>query len=163
MFFEKSVAVTGHQPFLLGGYGDEIASRLQSLARSWLKNNEPREVVSGLAAGWDTAVAEAAIKEGISLVSALAYRGQADHWPEDAKRQQDRLIEKSSHVYVYADEKEHGCYSRRDKWVLDRADMVLALWSGVDGGTARAIAHAQERNKPIVNLWLEWESSLPSR
>lgn len=157
MYLEKSIAVTGHQPFLLGGYGDEAALKLRNFARSWLRENKPKEVISGLAAGWDTAVAEAAIIEDIPLVSALAYRGQADEWPEKAKQKHGQLIEKSIYVYVYSDKKEHGCYTRRDRWVLDRGDIVLALWSGVDGGTARAISHANKLNRPIVNLWSSWE------
>ena len=154
---EKSVAVTGHQPFLLGGYGEDVAARLRDLASSWLRDNRPREIVSGLAAGWDTAVAEASIQEGIPLVSALAYTAQADHWPDEAKEKHAWLVGKSVQVYTYAQEKEHGCFARRDRWVLDRGDVVLALWSGVDGGTARAVSHADKLGKPIINLWPDWQ------
>jgi uncharacterized phage-like protein YoqJ len=151
-----SVAVTGHQPFLLGGYGQDVAVRLRGVAREWLAEERPREIVSGLAAGWDIAVAEAAIAEGIPLVAALAYRGQADHWPEDAKRGHAALVAAATDVWLYAEEKAHGCYTRRDHWVLDRADVVLALWSGVDGGTARAVAKAYALGKPVINLWVRW-------
>jgi hypothetical protein len=40
--------------------------------------------------------------------------------------------------------------------VLDRGQLVLALWAGVDGGTARALAEAEKRGKPVVNLWTSW-------
>ena len=154
-----SVAVTGHQPFLLGGYGDEVAVRLRDLAGAWLADHRPREVVSGLAAGWDTAVASAALLTGIPLVAALAYRKQASHWPAEAAEQHESFVAAASEVFVYSEEKSHGCYSRRDRWVLERSDLVLALWSGADGGTARAISHAESLGKPIVNLWKQWDSA----
>lgn len=152
----KSIAVTGHQPFLLGGYGEEVAERLCGVALAWLQAHQPREVVSGLAAGWDTAVAHAAVLANIPLVAALAFRGQADQWPDDAKEKHAFLVGSACETYLYAEEKAHGCYSRRDRWVLERGDVVLALWSGVDGGTARAIATASKMGRPIVNLWEVW-------
>jgi hypothetical protein len=48
-------------------------------------------------------------------------------------------------------------WTLRDRWVLDRACHVVALWSGVEGGTAQAVAHAKELGKPVENLWPEWE------
>ena len=156
-FLNKSVGITGHQPFLLGGYDDAAANKLKQFAYNWLNKNKPKEVVSGLAAGWDTAVADAAVMAKIPLISALAYKGQADHWPEDARSKQDQLIKNSEYVYIHADEKEHGCYSKRDHWVLERSDVILALWSGVDGGTARAIAKASKMEKLVINLWNKWE------
>jgi uncharacterized phage-like protein YoqJ len=155
---DKSLAVTGHQPFLLGGYGHDVSRRLRRVAFDWLQANTPREVMSGLAAGWDTAVADAAVSLGIPLIAALAYRGQADLWPEEARNEHARLVAAAGEIYLYAEAKEHGCFTRRDRWVLERGDMVLALWSGVDGGTARAIATANKLEKPVVNVWERWAS-----
>jgi hypothetical protein len=42
-----------------------------------------------------------------------------------------------------------------DRWVLERADHVVALWFGVEGGTAQAVAHARALGKPVENLWPE--------
>jgi hypothetical protein len=133
--------------------------RLRTLAFDWLEANRPREVVSGLAPGWDTAVADAAVSLGVPLIAALAYRGQADDWPDAARQKHTDLVAAAHETYVYAEAKEHGCYTRRDRWVLERGEIVLALWSGVDGGTARAVAHASKLGKPIVNLWQNWNAA----
>jgi len=153
---DTSIAVTGHQPYILGGYSNALDQGLYDLASGWLKANQPREVVSGLAAGWDTAVASAALDQDIPLIAALAYQGQADQWPPEAKTVHEKLRDGASEIYQYSREKAHGCYTRRDRWVLERGDIVLALWSGADGGTARAVATAQKLGKPIINLWSDY-------
>ena len=56
----KIVAGSGHRPSKLGGYSEQIHEKLVALAIGWLKKNEPSCVLSGMALGWDTALAEAA-------------------------------------------------------------------------------------------------------
>ncbi len=150
------VGVTGHQPFILGGYGEDVAERLTAFAREWLELGRPKEVISGLAAGWDTAVAEAAVEVSVPLVAALAFRAQADHWPPAARAQFERLVAASSEVYLHAPEKCAGVWTARDHWVLERSDVVLALWSGIEGGTGRAVRKAGELGRPVINVWDDW-------
>jgi uncharacterized phage-like protein YoqJ len=151
-----SIGVTGHQPPMLGGYGDDVAARLETVAREWLKAAEPREVVSGMAAGWDLAVAAAAVGLGIPLVAALAFADQAAEWPADARAKYRRLVGASVHVHTHAAEKLYGCWAARDGWVLERSAAVLALWSGAEGGTGRAVAKALKLGRPVYNVWPEW-------
>jgi len=158
-----SVAVTGHQPPMLGGYGRDVASRLKALAAAWLSVARPREVVSGMAAGWDEAVAEAAIDLGIPLVAALAFKDQCAQWPQDALERHKRLLMRASETYVYSEGKAHGCWTRRDRWVIERGDVVLALWSGVDSGTGRAVKAAANLGRPVFNVWDAWVNSVPRR
>lgn len=44
-------AVTGHQPHLLGGFGEDVARRLRALARRWIQRARPGEVICGMAPG----------------------------------------------------------------------------------------------------------------
>lgn len=53
------VAGTGHRPNKLGGYGDDVFERLVALARTYLWHMEPWHVISGMALGWDQALAQA--------------------------------------------------------------------------------------------------------
>jgi hypothetical protein len=150
------VAVTGHQPGLLGGYGDDVAARLRLLARGWMARERPGEVVSGMAAGWDLATAEAAIDLGIPLVAALACPGQNQAWPETARERFERIVARAALVHVMPGGP--GMWTKRDAWVLARGEAVLALWSGVPGGTGRAIAKARKLGRRIDNLWPEWSA-----
>lgn len=63
------MAGTGHRPDKLGGYGAGVSSRLVDLARAALLRCRPNEVMSGMALGWDTALALGAIELGIPLTA----------------------------------------------------------------------------------------------
>ena len=154
-----SVAVSGHQPFVLGGASEELERRLRRLAARWLARKRPYEVVTGLAAGWDMACALAAIDLRLPLVGALAFPGQGANWPEEARAELERVLAACDEVATISSEKGDGIWSRRDRWVIDRGDRVLALWNGGKGGTGRALAYAESLGRPIDNLWSEWESS----
>lgn len=45
----------------------------------------------------------------------------------------------------------------RNRWMVDHADHILALWDGgKDGGTANCIEYAEKKKLPITNVWEEW-------
>ncbi|QSQ22365.1 hypothetical protein JY651_45820 [Pyxidicoccus parkwayensis] len=150
------VAVTGHQPHLLGGFGEEAASRLRSFARLWIQRARPAEVICGMAPGWDLAMAEAALEEGVSLVAALAWPDQGRNWPVEAYAHLQSLLGRAALVHTAFPKRASDMWSLRDRWVLERGERVVALWSGVEGGTAEAVAHAQRLGKPVENLWPDW-------
>ncbi|MCY1018154.1 hypothetical protein [Pyxidicoccus sp. MSG2] len=150
-------AVTGHQPHLLGGFSEESASRLRAFARQWLQRARPVEVICGMAPGWDLAMAEAALEEVVPLVAALAWPGQGRNWPGEAYAHLQSLLERAALVHVAFSQRAPAMWTVRDRWVLSRGDHVVALWSGAEGGTAEAIAHARELGRPVENLWPEWQ------
>ena len=59
------VAGTGHRPNKLGGYNNESFLKLVNIAEDALKQMEVTEVISGMALGWDMALAQAAINLNI--------------------------------------------------------------------------------------------------
>ena len=63
-----NVAGTGHRPNKLGGYDDDIYQRLVTLAMTYLEETRPKRVISGMALGWDQALAEAAVNRILSLL-----------------------------------------------------------------------------------------------
>jgi len=152
-------AVTGHQPHLLGGFGDEAQEALTAFARGWVDRTRPSKIISGMAPGWDLAMARASIRCGVRLVAALAFPEQGQDWPEPAREELDRLLSWAEHVHCHSNERHKGCWTLRDRWVLEQAEGVVALWSGADGGTGRAVAAANAMGLPVVNLWDEWVSA----
>jgi len=150
----ERVAVTGHQPTLLGGYGEDVADRLRALAGGWIARERPGEIISGMAAGWDMAVAEAALAAGVPLVAVLACPGQNQSWPDEARARFERALAGAAAVQVMPGGP--GMWTKRDGWVLARGERVLALWSGVPGGTERAVLKARRLGRPVHNLWQDW-------
>jgi hypothetical protein len=75
------LAATGHRPDKLGGYDLSIYRKLVGLAYSYLRKQTPDVVISGMALGWDQAVAEAAVKASTPFIAAIPFRGQESKWP----------------------------------------------------------------------------------
>ncbi|MFC5511127.1 SLOG family protein [Massilia jejuensis] len=154
----KVLAGTGHRPDKLGGYGAGVSARLVDLARAALVKHQPDEVISGMALGWDTALALAAIELGIPLTAAVPFEGQERKWRPEQQEQFRAILALATTVAIVSP----GGYAvwkmqTRNEWMIDRATGVLALWNGSGGGTGNCIEYARTRQVEIVNLWGAWE------
>ena len=149
------VCGTGHRPDKLGGYSIEVINNLTQLASDWLREHKPTKVISGMALGWDTALASAAVSNEIPLVAAIPFRGQESRWPDESQKEFNRLTDKAQ-VIVYVSEGGYAPWKMqvRNKWMVDHADVVLALYNGdASGGTYNCLEYAKKQQKQIVNLW----------
>lgn len=148
---------TGHRPNKLGGYSDEVFGKLERTAYNWLHTYMPEMVISGGALGWDQALATAARSHGIPYVMALPLPGFEDRWPQSSKDQLYALMQGAAQV-VYVCEAGYAGWKmqKRNEWMVDSSDRVLALWDGSTGGTGNCIAYANKVNKLIINLWEEY-------
>lgn len=149
---------TGHRPDKLGGYGDDVGNRLVKLAYQWLLERRPERVVSGMALGWDQALAWASIDAGIPFTAAVPFEGMERKWPSLSRENFASLLKLADKIEIVCD----GGYApwkmqERNKWMVDNSDSVLALWNGTDGGTANCVRYAEKVGKPIINLWEMYE------
>jgi uncharacterized phage-like protein YoqJ len=148
---------TGHRPDKLGGYSPEVFGKLERTAYSWLHSHMPDTVISGGALGWDQALAAAAMNHGIDYVLALPFPGFEDRWPTASKTFLHSLMYRASKVEFVSQGPYAGYKMQvRNEWMVDHADKVLALWDGSTGGTFNCVSYAKKKNKPIINLWEEW-------
>lgn len=149
---------TGHRPDKLGGYEDKTTERLMLLARDWLIVYKPEHVISGGALGWDQALAWAAWATNTPFTLALPFAGFESKWPKRSQDQLENLVSYADKV-VYVSEGGYAPWKMqtRNEWMVDRADLVLALWNGTPGGTENCVRYAEKVGKPITNLWSEWE------
>lgn len=151
---------TGHRPDKLGGYGKDVEDRLVTLARDWLIMYSPKKVISGGALGWDQALAWAAYFTNIEYVLALPFPGFEDRWPKSSKAKLHALMHDAHDVHFVCEEGYAGWkMQKRNVWMVDNSDQVLALWNGTSGGTGNCVAYANKKNKPIINLWEAYNES----
>src|ERR1700685_2111371 len=94
---------TGHRPDKLGGYGEEQHKKLVFLAQIAIRNIKPDEIITGMALGWDQAVAEACILERIPFIAAIPCRGQENLWPDSAVKYYRELLLKAAACVVVTD------------------------------------------------------------
>lgn len=150
---------TGHRPDKLGGYGPEATIKLIDLAKDWLGVHLPASVISGMALGWDSALAEAACQLEIPWTAAIPFEGQESRWPKQSQDIYKKTLMFAEKV-VYVSEPGYAVWKmqKRNEWMVDNSDLVLALWDGSDGGTANCVRYANKVGKEVVNLWETYDS-----
>lgn len=168
---DRVFAGTGHRPPKLAvpglgnAYHPEVYALLVDVVAGVLERERPAAVISGMALGFDQALAEAAIRRGLPFTAAVPHRGQERIWPAASQRKYRWLLEHAARVEVVSE----GDYTSRkmqlrNEFMVRGATEVLALWDGgPEGGTANCIRYARQLRRPIVNLWPEWERAAASR
>ena len=150
---------TGHRPVSLPGkYSEHTERALMSTADSILARYKPEKVVSGMALGWDTAVAQSAINRGISLIAAVPFESQSSKWPRTSQDRYQKLLDRANQIEIISS----GNYSLqamqlRNQWIVDRCDLLMALWHQDKSGTKNCVDYALAINKPTFNCWDTFE------
>lgn len=145
---------TGHRPPKIGGYGKRASAERTGMAIAALNILQPKMVISGMALGWDTDLAMAAIAIGIPLTAAIPFAGQESQWPEESQKVFFSILEECDHHIIVSD----GGYSAskmqiRNVYMVDNATHGIALFDGTPGGTANCMKYAIAKGKPVLNLW----------
>lgn len=154
------ICTAGHRPNRLGGYTSEVARRLMSTAHHALDTLQPKEVVCGMALGWDMAIGLAALERRINVVCAIPFHGFT-HESATAQRAFNRLTQHAKAVIITARDMPSD-YPKspllyRNEWMVEHSDAVAALWCGdKHSGTWHCMNTAMKQGKPVTNFWAEW-------
>jgi uncharacterized phage-like protein YoqJ len=144
-----TVAITGHRPERI----PDLGFARESLAYAYYETNASF-VIQGMAAGIDLLSAKVAFKEGISFGCARPWAG---HQPrKEDKVDYDKAIRHAKWtVDVDPSETYAGpwVYQRRNEYMVDNADMVIAFWDGsTSGGTFNCVEYAKRKKKEIYQI-----------
>lgn len=147
------LAVTGHRPDKLYGYGEDAAKNLFRVALWYFKHNKEKidYVITGMALGWDIAVARACAKLDIPFVAAVPCYGQEARWRKEDITRYKKLLKKASKVvYVHKGNYNPSVMQKRNVWMVDNSTKLLALWNGdTNGGTFNCIEYAKKKKLKI--------------
>jgi len=150
----KHLAVTGHRPPKLGGYQHDIYEKLYQLAIDELMFFQPDLVITGMALGWDIAVAKACIFLKMPFIAAVPFPGQESNWPPFSQREYNEVLMHARKIVHVSDRYSPTAMQRRNEWMVDRCHALLALYDGYgEGGTFKCIKYARKRKKPVRNIW----------
>jgi hypothetical protein len=155
-----SLSVTGHRPHLLGGY--LVQPALEHLALITLADMRPQRVCTGMALGWDQAIAAACITLDIPFVAVLpgfASGGyQCTRWPAASQARFHQLLAAAAEIERCPFPGAGREFHHRDQRLVERCDDLLALWNG-DPKTGTGITVTMARGKPVHNVWGAWHGS----
>lgn len=148
------IAVTGHRPDKLGGYTNEAYDILLELATQQLKILKPSKVLTGMALGWDQAIADACIKLKIKFDACIPFATQDKIWPYASKiKYRDLLLHANRCIIVCEGDYAPNKMQIRNEYMVDNADKVLALYNGTKGGTGNCVKYAEEKGIEVINCW----------
>ena len=136
------IALTGHRPTRLKGEENSIENWVSEM----LMEYKCTEAISGMAQGADQIFAQAAINLNIPLVCCYPYKRKSYH-PKELY-----IMDKAKDVRYISDEYiGNSVYFKRDKYMVDNCDILLAVWDGEkQGGTWITIDYANKIGKPII-------------
>lgn len=155
---KKIAAITGHRPNKLFGYDlmDDRYTRIRAAIRKILLQEDAGELWTGMALGTDMLAALAAIDmqdDGIDikLNAAIPFKGHKDpRWPSKTQDLYDAILYRSARRDLVTE----GGFSKwalelRNRYMADRADFLIAVYTGAPGGTANCIKYARKIGLPI--------------
>lgn len=149
------IAGTGHRPDKLGGYNNESFLRVVNLCENYLIRNRPELVISGCALGFDMSLFKAAINLNIPVLAAIPFKGQEVKWSDKLRKYYFNLLYHAKEiVYVCEPGYSKWKFQKRNEYMVDNCDKLVACWDGSEGGTANCIQYAEKSGKAIDNIFI---------
>lgn len=154
------ICVTGHRPNKLYGYDmtDDRWITLKEKFKQILLDNNCDEAITGMALGVDTIFAYAVLElkdDGydIKLHCAVPCRKFSNKWDKYNKAMYRHILHLADTVKLVSEE-EYKPYlmQKRNEYMVDHSDKVIAVWDGSKSGTKNCIDYAKKVGKDIIYI-----------
>lgn len=164
------ICITGHRP---NGLPKEYGYNLNNEAWTKLKKyievtieecykyatpDEELTLVTGMALGVDTAFWEVAAKlrksnKNIKIEAAVPFVGQEKKWTHESQKQYTQMLSESDKVTTVS-EGGFATYKMmaRNRYMVNKSDVVIAVIHKETGGTAQCVKYAKEHNKVVIEI-----------
>ena len=159
---KNSCAFSGHRPKKFPWGYDESDSRCMELKA--VLEREIQKLIeagvtdfyTGMAEGTDTWAAMIVLElrktnPALKLHCVVPFKGQADKWTVPARRLYKRILRTADTVTYISEDYHDGCMMERNRYMVDHAAYLLAVYNGEwRGGTAATVRYARKLGRGIV-------------
>ena len=163
---ETTCCFTGHRPDKLPWRDDEKDPRCVALKERLTAAVEEaydkgmRHFICGMARGADFYFCEAVLalrerRPGVTVEAALPCEEQAARWKERDRNRYFGLVAQCDYETMVQHHYDKGCMLRRDRYMVDRSAMIIAVYGGVLGGTMYTLAYAMKKGLEVNILDVE--------
>ncbi len=110
--------------------------------------------ISGGALGFDTFAAEAVLDirrkcPWVTLEIAVPFDAQPDRWTPYSRIRYEWNLNQADIVTWVSHAYAQDCMAKRNRYMVDCCDLLLAAWDGRPGGTRHTVEYARSRGKDI--------------
>lgn len=149
------ISLTGHRPNKLGNDYDltsPLTLKIKAKLQEIINKHKPERIITGMALGMDTLWALLAIENNIPFTAAIPCLNQESRWPERSKRLYNDIINHRlcTKKYISSDKYDNECMQRRNIWMVDNSDILVAVWDGSSGGTGNCVEYAKDNTWDII-------------
>lgn len=158
----KTCCFTGHRPQSLPfGFNESdprcglLKEQLRVTVLEKIRRDNVTHFMSGLALGVDTFAAEIVlevIRENpvITLEGVIPCLDQPVRWYRNQKLRYCGILERCTKITVLQERYTYDCMHRRNRYMVDNSDFVIAVWNGRTGGTGKTVRYAELKNVPVT-------------
>jgi uncharacterized phage-like protein YoqJ len=142
----KNCVFTGHREL-----GDDFSKlRLKRTIEHLIKQGT-ENFYNGMAMGFDLLAAECVLSlrkkyPQVKLIACVPCYGQEKYFSDADKKRYVKILKKADEKVVLADHYYQGCMQNRDKYMVERADVMIAYCNKATGGAAYTVKIFEKRN-----------------
>ncbi len=156
-----TISFTGNRPNKLpwgydekAKYARKIRKRLKNIVIDKIKVGCQHFIV-GMALGIDMMAAEIIIelrkRYRITLEAAIPCTNQAELWQTNQQIRYRKILAQCDKItFVTKEEYTSSCMQKRNEYMVDNSDILIAVWDGDLGGTFNTINYAKLQKKMVI-------------
>lgn len=150
----ETCAFTGHREL-----GDDFSkSKLKKQIRSCIEGGVTT-FFSGMAMGFDLIATELVLElkkkhPDVKLVACVPCLEQEKYYSEADKARYVKCLKKADEVVVVSEQYFRGCMQKRDRYMADHADVLIAYCRKSKGGTAYTLSYFKKTHSDVRIIYL---------
>ena len=150
----RACAFTGHRPERLTVPEADVIAWLGAEIQNAIEGG-CTTFYSGMQRGVDLWAAEEVLRlrdagEPVRLVAAAAFHGMEERWSEEWKRRYERVLAAADEVVFVSDAPGRAAYFERNRYMVDHAARLIAVYCGGGGGTLETMRYARNKRRAVI-------------
>lgn len=134
-----------------------LKKKMEILIREKIEKYGVVQFLTGMALGIDCFAAEIVIDfgrkyNGISLTAVVPCREQTIRWRQCDVIRYNAILARCSNIVLLQEKYTKDCMNKRNLYMVEHSDCVIAVWNGSGSGTGNTVKYAFERGLPVTVL-----------